>query len=210
MAGKRNNVKNKSTGSAGISKGTLIISVLISLAVGIYLGGVVVPAFKDSSSPQVGTGQGVTVSDQISELKKMTEAQPNSVELWTKLGNLYFDTDQPAKAIEAYQKSLAIKPDDPHVLIDLGVMYRRNGQADKAVEYFDRAIVVSPSHETAFFNKGIVQFYDLKDEAGAIRTWQQLVDLNPNAKTPNGGLVRDMIDELRPQKQREPLKTLSQ
>lgn len=196
MGKKKKSVRKRSAAKSGSGKQGIVVAVVIALMVGLYLGGIVVPALKDSSTPQGSTGAGDSLVVQIEEAERMIKAQPDSAPLWTKLGNLYFDTDQHDKAIEAYNKSLEIKPDDAHVLTDLGVMYRRHGNPEKAVEFFDKAILAAPEHETARFNKGIVLYYDIKDKGAAIRTWKGLVDMKPTARTPNGGLVKDMIQEL--------------
>ncbi|GKT28943.1 tetratricopeptide repeat protein, partial [Aduncisulcus paluster] len=83
--------------------------------------GVFIPALKDSSTPHVAgeAGSASGFAQQIEETKNLLESQPDSVNLWTKLGNLYFDTDQYANAIDAYNKSLALEPDNAHVLTDL-------------------------------------------------------------------------------------------
>lgn len=193
--------KSKSAKKAGAvnrsGKGGMVAAVVGALLVGIYLGGVVVPAFKDSAEPHSSSGSAQTTGQQIEQAQKMAESQPDSWKVWANLGNLYYDNDEHAKAIEAYKKALAIEPHEPHVLTDLGVMYRRNGNPKKAVETFDLAIIAAPDHETARFNKGIVLYYDIKDKEGALKAWKGLVDLNPQAKTPGGKLVRDMINELR-------------
>ena len=75
-------------------------------------------------------------------------------------------------------------------------MYRRNGQSDKALESFDKAIAADPSHEQARFNKGIVLNYDMNDREGAIRVWEDLVKVNPNATAPNGQLISEAIKSL--------------
>ncbi|WP_320007415.1 tetratricopeptide repeat protein [Maridesulfovibrio sp.] len=193
--GKKNRKNGKSSKSG--SNNTIII-VIAALAAGLFLGSVIIPAFKDSATPQStgGMSAGGGFEQQIADTKRMLEAQPDSATLWAKLGNIYFDTNQPEKAIEAYSNSIALSPDDPHVLTDLGVMYRRAGKPQKAVEFFDKAILASPEHETARFNKGIVLYYDLKDKAGAIQAWKGLLQMNPAAKTPNGKHIQDMINDL--------------
>ncbi|WP_432738017.1 tetratricopeptide repeat protein [Maridesulfovibrio sp. FT414] len=195
MAKKSKSAKKKAAKTGG-NRHSTIVAVVVALAVGLYLGTIFLPALKDSSAPHQTAANTASPAGQIDEAVKMAETQPDSAEVWARLGNLYFDADQYAKAIEAYTKSLAIDPDEVHVLTDLGVMYRRNGNPEKAVEYFDKAIVASPEHETARFNKGIVLYYDIKDKAAAIRAWKGLVDMNPQARTPSGKLVKDMIREL--------------
>lgn len=132
----------------------------------------------------------------INELVQRTENAPDDLEAWTQLGNLYFDTDQKLKAIQSYEKSLALGPDQEDVWIDLGVMYRRNSQPEKAVQCFDRALTIKVDHQIALYNKGIVLIQDLNDLKGATTTWQKLVRVNPQARTPRGDLVKDLIIKL--------------
>lgn len=200
---KKRNTRARNAGSAEKSqKNKIIVAVVITLVVGMYLGGMLLPALQETSTPS-NTVQNVpqggkqrNMQAQITSVRKQLEQRPESVGLWNKLGHLYFDTDQYPQAIEAYNRSLELAPGDPNVLTDLGVMYRRNGESVLAVEIFDRAIAADPAHETSRFNKGIVLFYDLHDTAGALAAWKNLVDMNPDARTPQGKLVQDLIDEM--------------
>jgi len=121
---------------------------------------------------------------------------PTNVNAWTQLGHVYFDTNNPPKAIRAYEKSLELNPNNPDVLTDLGVMYRRNGQPDKALATFDQAIAIAPNHEQSRFNKGIVLRYDMNDVEGARKAWEELLKINPNAVAPNGIPVSEAIKSL--------------
>ena len=86
---------------------------------------------------------------------------------------------------------------DANVWTDLGVMYRRSGDPKKAIEAFDRAISIDPHHEISRFNKGIVLFHDLKDEKGALDAWESLLAINPDAKSPAGQSVKQLIDHIK-------------
>ncbi len=142
--------------------------------------------------------QGMNAADQRRQLdlEMETSRNPNSLEAWIALGHLYFDSSNHVEAIRAYNRALELNPKDANVWTDLGVMYRRNGQPTKAVECFDKASTVDPRHETARFNKGIVLLHDLNQKSQAIRAWQELLKVNPNAKAPTGKPVRLMIEEL--------------
>lgn len=118
---------------------------------------------------------------------KGTEAQ------WISLGNAYFDTQQPAKAIHAYTQALAINPANANVLTDLGIMYRENGQLQEALKSFGKAIQYDPRHEHARFNMGVVLLFDLRRGGDAKKVWQELLLLNPGAKAPNGQPLADLI-----------------
>ena len=192
-----------------VKKETMFIVALIALVVG-FLGGVFYSALQSSPPGRVQTAsgppqqqqqqqQGGLTSEQaknILSLEQEVAVNPTNGNAWTQLGNVYFDTGNVPKAIRAYEKSIELSPNNPNVLTDLGVMYRRNGQPDKALEAFDKAIAVSPVHEQSRFNKGIVLRYDLNDRDGAVKAWEELLKVNPNATAPNGQPLSDAIKNL--------------
>jgi cytochrome c-type biogenesis protein CcmH/NrfG len=190
-----------------VKTNTMLLASIISLAIG-FLGGIVLSAYKSTSVVSVPPamppqqqavakqGPGPEEVSRILTLEKEVAANPDNKQAWIQLGNLYFDTQQVKKAISAYEKSLSQDPNNADVQTDLGVMYRRNGQPQKAIEAFDRAIQVNPRHEISRFNKGIVLMHDLNDVKGAAQAWEDLVKLNPQARTPNGLLISDMLKKL--------------
>ena len=113
--------------------------------------------------------------------------------IYYNLGNAYFDTGDHEKAITAYKKALDMEPENADVWTDLGVMYRRSGNPTEAVRAFNKAIQINPRHQQSRFNKGIVLMYDLKDRKGALQAWQELVNINPEARAPNGQLVKELL-----------------
>ncbi|MEW6593927.1 MAG: tetratricopeptide repeat protein [Thermodesulfobacteriota bacterium] len=190
-----------------VKKETLYLVACACLLIG-FLGGIVFSVYKaPAPGPQGGTasqqeGAGQLTPEQMNamlNLEREVAANPNNGEAWTQLGHLYFDSNQPQKAIKAYTRSLAINPNDANVLTDLGVMYRSNNEPKKAIESFDKAIAVDPRHETARFNKGVVLLYDLKDKEGAIKIWEELVALNPLAAGPSGQPVKEILAEVKGQ-----------
>ena len=204
--------QNEVPATGYVKKETMLWVTTIALVVGFLLG-VVLTVYKSSSGlpvpsapprsqpppPQAGTqGPSVETATRIFKLEKLTNQNPNDVEAWIQLGNSYFDSENHEKAINAYQKSLALKPDDANVLTDMGVMYRRSGKPAEAVEAFDKAIAVDPRHEVSRFNKGIVLMHDLNDIAGAVKAWEGLVAVNPAAKSPNGQLVSELVKRMQP------------
>jgi tetratricopeptide (TPR) repeat protein len=79
----------------------------------------------------------------------------------------------------------------------MGVMYRRSGNPQEAIRCFDKAAAIDPRHRQSRYNKGIVLMHDLKNPAGAIKAWEELVAIYPDAKTQEGILIRDMINKFR-------------
>ena len=194
-----------------VKKETMLIVAIIAMVAG-FLGGTIYSAFQSGPATTVQTGPpgrppqqqsqqpspdfSNQQASQILSLEQEVAVNPTNVQAWIQLGNVYFDTNNFAKAIRAYEKSLALSPNNPNVLTDLGVMYRRNGQSAKALESFDKAIAADPSHEQARFNKGIVLNYDMADREGAIKIWEELIRINPNATAPNGQPMSEAIKSL--------------
>ncbi len=172
---------------------SLLIGFVAGVAFGIYKSGTIVDPHQSAPA----AGMDVERQQAIDMLKAQTEKNPQDVTAWIDLGHHYFDANLPEPAIDAYEKALAIAPDDANVWTDLGVMYRRSGSPDKAVDAFDRAMTIDPSHEISRFNKGIVLFHDLKDENNALVAWESLLALNPNAKSPGGQTVRELVDHIK-------------
>jgi cytochrome c-type biogenesis protein CcmH/NrfG len=196
---------------AAPSKGTkgyiktenLILSVLVSLAVG-FVGGVVFSAYRSSSTPAGPSNAPVASVPQTQEQKETlaaliqaTQTTPDNINAWAQLGHAYFDSGEHALAIAAYEKSLSLDGKRPDVWTDLGVMYRRNGNPDKAIECFNRAIALNQRHEVARFNKGVVLMHDKNDPKGALQSWEELLRINPQAKTPSGEPLKTMVKELK-------------
>ena len=75
-------------------------------------------------------------------------------------------------------------------------MYRRIGEPRKVIYAFDRAVAEDPSHQMSRFNRGIVLFYDLGDRIEAFQSWDELVKLNPNFRTPTGQTIVQMMNGL--------------
>lgn len=189
-----------------VKKETMLIAIAISLLLG-FLTGAIFTTYKLSSSKTSGgqsataqKQQGTTLNNEhariIAALEAEVETAPANGEAWTRLGNLYYDTNQVKKAIDAYTRALDILPANADILTDLGVMYRLDKQPDKSIESFDKAIQANPQHETARLNKGVVLLYDLGRTADALQTWQELLAINPNAVTANGQSVRDLMADV--------------
>ena len=178
------------------------IAIVVSLIVG-FTAGVIVTAYKAPSIlSQIPQAQqnGPTAKEMERHIKhlegKVAENQQDA-KAWVELGNAYFDSEYPEKAINAYLKALALSPDSPDVLTDLGVMYRRNNQSEKAVEVFDKAAQIDPTHIQSRFNKGVVLFHDMKDKEGAIKAWQEVAKLRPDYSVSTGQTILQLLDQVK-------------
>ena len=172
---------------------SLLVGFVSGVAFGIYKSGTIIDPHQSTPPAAMDAERQKT----IETLKAQTVENPQDVAAWIQLGHQYFDANLPEQSIVAYEKALAIEPDNPNVWTDLGVMYRRSGSPEKAIDAFDRAMNIDAKHEISRFNKGIVLFHDLKDETGALTAWESLLAINPNAKSPGGQTVRELVDHIK-------------
>jgi tetratricopeptide (TPR) repeat protein len=200
-----------------VKKEALIYALLIGIVIG-FISGVILAVKKlTPTTSSVQTTQNAAPApmqsqapDNQEQLKKQAAAaiiqfeaevttNPGNVDAWTQLGHLYFDSDQPKKAIKAYSKSLELRPEDANVWTDLGVMYRRDKQFEKAIESFEKSYSIDPNHAPSRLNKGIVLLYDYNKPEEAIAAWEELLVINPEAKMNNGMPLTQAISEIKKQ-----------
>ncbi len=190
-----------------VKKETFYTAICIALVVG-FLGGIVFSVFKSSSIPspkkqasQQTTQQGVSQDDaaRIIALEGQLARDPKNLQVIVELGHRYFDSGQHEKAISMYTQALEFDPKNSDIWTDLGVMYRRTKQPQKALQSFDEAIKHNPKHEISRFNKGIVLLYDLQDKAAALKTWKELLEVNPMVTAPNGLPLSELVKEVEKQ-----------
>jgi cytochrome c-type biogenesis protein CcmH/NrfG len=193
---------------AYIKKSTAMLIAVICLAVGFLMGIMYMKLDVDkeegvrklsvppqATAPQSMDRQGPMTqnTDAVLKLKQEVTAHPQNAEAWALLGHAYFDMNRYGEAIDAYKKFLELKPDNADVWTDLGVMYRRSGNPTEAVRAFNKAMEINPHHQQSRFNKGIVLMHDLNDPEGARQAWEELVKINPEARAPNGQLIKELI-----------------
>jgi len=200
--------KNTPDMSRYVKKENLYLACMLALAVG-FFGGVMFGIYKTGPSGPVQTAapmqpapmpqSNADLSNAIAALEREVAANPSNVAAWISLGNNYFDAAQHEKSIQAYQKALALQPNNANVWTDMGIMYRRTGRPKEAVKAFDKAAEVDPKHEMSRFNKGIVLMHDLDDIKGAIKAWEDLLQINPVAVAPNGMSVDQLVVSMKQQ-----------
>jgi len=197
-----------------VYKQTLYMAILVSITLGFMVGAMYTSFKLAGDTPMAPIAQqpidphdhpesqemSAETGSRILKLEQFLKENPDNVDAWNQLGNLFFDANRFGDAIDAYERSLALKPGDPGVLTDMGVMYRRNKNPKKAIEIFDLAISADPAFETARFNKGVVLMHDMEDMAGGILAWEGLLKVNPMAKSPNGELLSSLVEKMKQQK----------
>jgi cytochrome c-type biogenesis protein CcmH/NrfG len=151
------------------------------------------PSGASASAPPA--RDSMELASQIQTLKEIVKKDPENLPAWVELGNLYFDSDRPQEAIEAYRQYLATKPDNPDVRTDMGVMYRKLGQSDKALEEFGKAAQSDPKHANSRYNIGIVLLHDKQNIRAAIKAWEEYLKVDPNSE--RAQRIRAQIDKMK-------------
>jgi cytochrome c-type biogenesis protein CcmH/NrfG len=196
-----------------MKKETVILIVVIAFLVG-FISGATVAILKGTKGaekpavvqkPQMAPAgvpapgpparDSIEVASQIKTLKEIVKKDPKNLPAWVELGNLYFDTDQPKEAIEAYSQYLAVKPDNPDVRTDMGIMYRKLGQFDKAIEEFRKAAQSDPKHVNSRYNIGLVLLHDKQDIKSAIKAWEDYLKVDPNSE--RAQRIRAQIEKMK-------------
>lgn len=139
--------------------------------------------------------ESIEATSRIQTLKEIVKKDPRNLSAWVELGNLYFDTNKPKEAIEAYSRYLAIKPDNADVRTDMGIMYRKLGQFDRTIEEFKKAAQSDPKHANSRYNTGLVLLHDKEDMKGAIKAWEEYLKVDPNSE--RAIRVKEQINELK-------------
>ena len=203
------------TTQRGMPYSTAILAIVLAFVLGAVVGSVVPQFMQPQGSPQSApvaasapqqtaqSGQQAAQSQVpheqlhvIQDLEKQLAKDPANRELYVALGNACFDAHLHERAIQAYEKALAMNAKDADVLTDVGIMYREAGAFDTALERFRQAQAVDPAHINAAFNEGVVLYYDLQRKPEALARWQRLLEANPAARAPNGKPLADLIKEL--------------
>lgn len=183
------------------------VCLLVGLALGYMIRGSSAPVATTATSMPAGSpapsaaNPATSVGDlesMAAPLKVALDADPKNVDLLVQLGNLYYDKQVFAPAIEYYRRALALRPNIVNVRTDLGTAYWYSGFPDKAIAEYRKSLAVDPAHPQTLFNMGVVYKDGLKDPASAIATWEKLLKLHP--EHPDRQRVLNMIEEARRQK----------
>lgn len=196
-----------------MKKETVILLVVIAFLVG-FIAGATVVILKGTKGtekttliqkPQMGPPSAPVqappsrdsneVTSKIQTLKEIVKKDPKNLPAWVELGNLYFDSDQPKEAIEAYSQYLTVKPDNPDVRTDMGIMYRKLGQFDRAIEEFRKAAQSHTKHTNSRYNIGLVLLHDKQDIKGAIKAWEEYLKVDPNSE--RAQRIRAQIEKMK-------------
>ena len=180
-----------------------VVCLVVGLALGYLLRGSSAPVVAAAGTPEAATSAPTAnpaalpgdVDLQAAPLKAALTSEPKNFDLLVQLGNLYYDKQVFAPAIDYYQRALALRPNEVNVRTDLGTAYWYSGLPQKAVAEYKKSLQVDPGHAQTLFNLGVVYDKGMKDPAAAAEAWERLLKLHPDY--PERERVQGMIEQAR-------------
>jgi hypothetical protein len=102
---------------------------------------------------------------------------PATADQWLSRAQVLEDRD-PVAAIDAYRRSLRLRPDCTEAWINLGRLFAESNDREAARECFKSALSLDPAESTAYYNMGVLAQDDGK-EADAIELYRRALELDP-------------------------------
>ena len=107
------------------------------------------------------------------------KSDSSNPELLTSIGNVYYDAQQYATAVDYYGRALKSRPDTVPVRTDMATAYWYMGDADRAIAEYNKALTYAPNNPNTLFNRGLVKWRGKKDAAGALADFKKLLAIDP-------------------------------
>jgi tetratricopeptide (TPR) repeat protein len=102
---------------------------------------------------------------------------PATAEQWLARGALLEERD-PVAAIDAYRRSLRLRPECTEAWINLGRLFAESSDGAAARDCFRSALAIDPADATAYYNLGVLA-QDAANEAEAIAMYRRSLELDP-------------------------------
>jgi tetratricopeptide (TPR) repeat protein len=102
---------------------------------------------------------------------------PATAEQWLTRALQLEDRD-PVAAIDAYRRSLRLRPECTEAWINLGRIFAESGDPKAAHDCFRSALDIDPGEATAHYNLGVIA-QDAGEEEGAIGHYRRALEIDP-------------------------------
>jgi len=135
----------------------------------------------------------------VEMIKNIIAQDPDIVDAYFSLGNLYTKWGKNEEALESYFQVLDKKPDDTFTVINIANAYIRLNELEKAKEFvLNKLEILSPDSQVYFVQGNIFNF--LKDYENAVFYYKKCLKLNPqsvSACNALGGIyvIQEKLDE---------------
>ena len=134
------------------------------------------------------------VMQMVQSYKQALQKNPKDVEALVGLGNLEFDSQQWAHAIDYYTRALDVDGKNADVRVDRAIAYHASGQNDTAKKELLRVTREQPEHKNAWLNLGVVS-REMGDRATAVAAWERYLKLDPQGE--RAASIRQELQDLK-------------
>ena len=107
--------------------------------------------------------------------QKMLETSPENAEVWSALGNAYFQLDSIELAKDSYRKAIENDPDSAEYRNNLGLAYSSLGQKEPAEENYRKSLELNEMYIEAYRNLAAMKKFKSLDDPDAqkvLRLWE--------------------------------------
>jgi tetratricopeptide (TPR) repeat protein len=94
-------------------------------------------------------------------------------------GNAYYEAGDYPQALEAYNRSLELRPDDPDTLNNRGSTLDELKRYEEALKDFNRALELRPDHTDTLYNRGNT-LDDMGRYKNALKDYNRALELRPD------------------------------
>jgi Tfp pilus assembly protein PilF len=108
----------------------------------------------------------------------MENKPPSDGFLFRNMGVYHSAAGDENRAIEWFDRALALNPKDFHAMLNKGVALSKMGEPDRAIEWFDKALALNPKDFHAMRQKG-VSLTEKGDHDRAMEWFDKALELNP-------------------------------
>jgi tetratricopeptide (TPR) repeat protein len=125
----------------------------------------------------------VEMAGEVRELPRPADAPtpvavpPATADQWLSRAQVLEERD-PVAAIDAYRRSLRLRPDCTEAWINLGRLFAESNDSEAARDCFKSALALDPAEATAYYNLGVLA-QDASKEAEAIELYRRALELDP-------------------------------
>lgn len=110
------------------------------------------------------------------------KVSPHSYRVYNNLGDVYANEGNYDLAIEAFKKSVALKPDYADAVHNIGFIYLQLGDTAKAKKYLQQSIDMNPRLFQSWYKMGRI-FITEKNYPAAQKYMSKALELNPKDET---------------------------
>ncbi len=114
----------------------------------------------------------------IAIYKRVLASDPDVIDAWFNLGNLYSRLRRFPEAIGYFKHALSLKPDYDLPVINMANAYRQMGDDEAALAGYEHYLTIDPNNSHVRYQIGEI-YLDRGDEARAVQIFRNVLQMNP-------------------------------